>query len=67
MIFGCVMPVLYIVVAVSTLLLVIIDKVLLFKFFKTPINFDESLHKKVIKTLYLALMIHLLTTAFFLS
>jgi hypothetical protein len=67
MIFGCVIPLLYIVVAISILLLVIIDKVLLFKFFKTPINFDESLHKKIMKTLYLALLLHLVTTAFLLS
>lgn len=67
MIFGCVMPALYIIVALSILLLVIIDKVLLFKFFKTPINFDESLHKKVMKTLYIGIMLHLATSAFLLS
>lgn len=67
MIFGCVMPALYIIVALSILLLVIVDKVLLFKFFKTPINFDESLHKKVMKTLYLGIMLHLAASAFLLS
>jgi len=67
MMFGCVMPALYIVVAISTLLLVIIDKLLLFKFFKTPINFDESLHKKIMKTLYLGLILHLVASAFLLS
>lgn len=67
MMFGAVMPALYIVVAVSVFLLVVVDKLLLFKFFKTPINFDDSLHKKVMKTLYIGVMIHLTASAFLLS
>lgn len=40
MIFNCVIPVLNVIAALSFLLLKLIDKYLVFKFFKTPINFD---------------------------
>ena len=40
MLFNCVIPALNVVAALSFLLLKLIDKFLVFKFFKTPINFD---------------------------
>jgi hypothetical protein len=40
MLFNCVIPALNVIAALSFLLLKLVDKVLVFKFFKTPINFD---------------------------
>lgn len=67
MIFNCVIPILNVIAALSFFLLQWIDKILVFKFFKTPINFDESLHRKFMKTLYLSIILHLAASAFLLS
>lgn len=65
--FNCVIPVLNVIAALSIVLIFWIDKVLVFKFFKTPMNFDESLHRKFMKTLYIGLILHMVVSAFFLS
>jgi hypothetical protein len=67
MLFNCVIPALNVIAALSFLLLKLIDKLLVFKFFKTPINFDESLHKKFMKILYISMILHLASSAFLLS
>lgn len=60
-------PLLNIIAAISLILLQLIDKILVFKFFKTPLNFDESLHKKFMKSLYISLILHMISSAFLLS
>ena len=67
MLFNCVIPALNVIAALSFLLLKLVDKVLVFKFFKTPINFDESLHRKFMKILYISIILHLAASAFLLS
>jgi hypothetical protein len=67
MIFNGVIPLLNVVAVVSLLLLKPIDKFLVFKYFKIPLSFDQELHGKFMKILYIILIIHCLTTAFFLS
>ena len=67
MLFNCVIPVLNVVTAFSLLLLKPVDKFLVFKYFKTPINFDEELHRKFMKVLYLSIIAHLVSSAFLLS
>ncbi len=67
LIFNAVIPLLNIIAALSFLLLEIIDKVLVFKFFKTPSNYDESLHRKFLKTLYIGIILHTVASAFLLS
>jgi hypothetical protein len=67
LIFNAVIPLLNIIAAMSFLLLTVVDKVLVFKFFKTPANYNEELHKKFMKTLYVGLVLHMISTAFLLS
>ncbi len=67
MLFNCVIPVLNVVAAMSLLLLKPVDKFLVFKYFKTPINFDEELHRKFMNVMYLSIMAHTVATAFLLS
>ena len=65
--FSCIMPVLNIIATCSFLLMFLCDKVLIFKVFRKPPNYDHKMQKKLIRLLYLALMIHLIGTAFLIS
>jgi hypothetical protein len=67
LLFNCVIPFLNVIAALSFMLLELVDRFLVFKFFKTPINYDESLHRKVLKVMFIAIILHMASTAFLLS
>jgi hypothetical protein len=67
MIFNCVIPLLNVIAAMSLLLLKPVDKFLVFKYFKTPATFDQELHGKFMKILYVIIIFHCVSTAFFLT
>ena len=65
--FSCVIPILNIICALSIFLLYLIDKLLVFKFYQTPLNYNSDLHQLMRKTLYLGIVVHLGLSAYFLS
>ena len=65
--FSCVIPFLFIICSISVILLYIIDKVLIFKLYQTPLNYNAELQTLLRKTIYFALVIHMALTAVFLS
>lgn len=67
MTFCGILPILIPVTFLSFFLLYYVDKVLLFKYYQTPIKYTQNLHKMFLKVVYLSLMSHFGLTAFFLS
>lgn len=67
MAFSCVIPILNIICAFLILLLYFADKVLVFKVFQTPINYNSELHSLICKVIYLGLVVHMALSAYFLS
>jgi hypothetical protein len=65
--FSGIVPILTPIAAISFFLLYHADKLLMFKFFQTPVNYDHSLHQIVIKTMVIGLIGHFALTAYFLS
>jgi hypothetical protein len=52
---------------ISLLLLYLSDKILMFKFYQTPINYTQTLHKILINVLIISIVSHYSLTAYFLS
>ena len=67
MVFSGVIPALIPITLISFLLIYITDKFLLFKYYQTPIQYTQKLHKAFLYVLYVALMAHFALTAFFLG
>lgn len=67
MTFSCIIPILYLICAISLMLLYFSDKVLIFKVYQFPVNYGNELHKLIKKTLYLGIVLHCALTAVFLS
>ena len=65
--FSCVIPFLWCICTISVLLLYIIDKLLIFKLYQTPINYNADLQILLRKSLYFSLIVHMALTAVFLS
>lgn len=65
--FSGVIPLLNIVSAMSFFILYFSDKILLFKFYQTPINYTQTLHRVLAKVIVLALLGHFVITSFCLS
>lgn len=65
--FSCIIPILYIICAISVFLLYLSDKVLVFKLYQTPINYNSDLHQLIKKAIYLGLIAHMALSAVFLS
>lgn len=65
--FSCIIPILYLVCAISLMLLYFSDRVLVFKVYQTPVNYGASLHKLINQVIYIGLVAHFALTAFFLS
>lgn len=65
--FSCIIPILNIICGLSLMLLYFSDKLLLFKVYQFPVNYDNYLHKLILKTLYVGIVLHCLLTAIFLS
>jgi len=65
--FSGVIPILTPIAAISFFLLYYSDKVLMFKFFQNPINYNHTLHKLIPKAIVIGLVSHFALTAFFLS
>lgn len=65
--FSCVIPILYLICFLSILLLYLIDKLLIFKLYQTPINYSTHLHSLISKALYIGLVAHMALSAVFLS
>ena len=65
--FSSVMPGLYIIACFSLIFMSICDKCLLFRVYQHPVNYTAKLQKKVFKTVYLALVVHCVASAFLLS
>ena len=67
MVFSGVIPALVPITLVSFVLLYLTDKALLFKYYQTPIQYTQKLHKSFLNVLYVALTAHFALTAFFLG
>lgn len=67
MVFCGVIPSLVPITLASFLLLYITDKFLLFKYYQTPIQYTQKLHKAFMIVLYCSLMAHFALTAYFLG
>lgn len=67
MAFSCIIPILNVICAFSLMLLYFSDKVLVFKVYQTPINYNAELHRIINKTIYIGLIAHMALSAFFLS
>jgi hypothetical protein len=66
-VFSCIIPILWVVCSISLLLLYLIDKLLIYKLYQTPINYNADLHNLLIKSLYVGLVAHMGLSALFLS
>ena len=66
-VFSCIIPVVWIICFISVFLLYLIDKVLVFKLYQTPINYNADLHTLLKKSIYLGLVVHMGLTCVFLS
>jgi hypothetical protein len=67
LIFACVIPILWVVCFLSVFLLYLADKLLIFKLYQTPINYNADLHQLLMKSLYFGIVAHMALSAFFLS
>ena len=67
MVFSGVIPALIPITFVSFFLLYMTDKFLLFKYYQTPIQYTQKLHKAFLYVLYLSLLAHYGVTAYFLG
>jgi hypothetical protein len=65
--FSCISPILNVICAISVFLLYLSDKVLVFKLYQTPINYNSDLHQLIKKAIYLGLIAHMALSAVFLS
>lgn len=65
--FSGVIPILVPISAISFFLLYICDKLLVFKFYQTPKNYTQTLHKWLINIIILALISHFCLTSYFLT
>ena len=65
--FSGVIPGLYIIAFFSILFMFVCDKCLVFRVYQNPVNYTSKLQSKIFKTVYFALMIHCLASAFLLS
>lgn len=65
--FSSVIPLLYIICALSLFLLYFADRLLIFKVYQTPTNYGPSLHQIVTQVFFLGLIIHFALAAYFLS
>lgn len=61
------MPLLNIIAFLSFFFMFISDKVLIFRVYKKPLNYDHKMQKKMVRLLYIALAIHMVTSAFLIS
>lgn len=67
MAFGAVIPGLYIIALFSILFMMICDKVLLFRVYQRPVNYNAKLQSKIFNTVFLAIIIHCAASALMLS
>ena len=67
MAFSGIIPILYPIAFLSFLLLYLADKVLMFKYYQTPVQYSKSLHNIFLAVVYLSLLAHFSLTAYFLS
>jgi hypothetical protein len=67
MVFSGVIPALIPITFLSFFLLYITDKFLLFKYYQTPLQYTQKLHKSFLNVLYVALIAHYAVTAYFLG
>jgi len=67
LVFSCIIPILYVVLAISVFLLYLIDKLLIFKLYQTPINYNADLHNLLTKSIFVAIVAHMGLSALFLS
>lgn len=62
-----IIPLLVPVTAVCLFLLYNADKILIFRYYQTPQNYTQTLHKAFITVLYISIISHCALTAYFLS
>lgn len=67
LVFACIIPILWVVCAISVYLLYLIDKMLIFKLYQTPINYNADLHNLLVKSLFVGITAHMGLSALFLS
>ena len=62
-----IIPFLVPVTAILLVLLYFIDKILLFRYYQTPLNYTQALHKTFLVVLYFSILAHCGLTSYFLS
>jgi len=62
-----IIPILVPVTAILMVLLYNIDKILIFRYYQTPLNYTPTLHKAFLVVLYASMISHCALTSYFLS
>lgn len=64
--YNSVIPILNIVAMLSFIFQYLSDKIMIFYIYRKPPNYDQNLQRKVRKTIIICILIHLITSIFFL-